>query len=387
MKPQSVCRSLKAGADSRESRVREIRGIPRLRRLTPRRPKYAIIRGMTKGVCIRSRCLVAAGLGLAAFVGCVMKPTVPEPVRLLEVVAVSECPRPPQPEGLSGVTRLSGNRFLAIDDRGGRLWTLDVAFNATNANALASCTLPAHVALEGVRDGEGCAWDPLRKTVWVSDERGPSVSEHDLTTGRRLGELALTDDFRTIRPNRGPEGLTISPDGLTLWTCPEEAVEGDGPLASPTNGTLVRLHRYVRRSGHVAWRHAEEIPYQVDPLGGRDYGGKSCSGVSGLCALSDGTVLVLEREMSVKGFLPSFRLRLYEVRPGRPKRLLLDRNTGLAMYEGICLVEEAADGSSVRLLLVSDGGGLPTESLLLISCERKVYNTREHSPEKDKEDG
>ena len=342
---------------------------------------------MKKRARVVVRFLGAAGVGLAAFVGCVTKPSAPEPVRPLEVVAVSECPRPSQPEGLSGVTRLSDNRFLAIDDRGGRLWTLDVAFNATNANALASCTLPSHVVLEGVRDGEGCAWDPLRKSLWVSDETGPFVSEHDPKTGRRLGVLALTDDFRKIRPNRGPEGLTISPDGLTLWTCPEEAVEGDGPLASSTNGTLVRLHRYVRRFGRAAWRHAEEIPYQVDPLGGRDYGGKSCSGVSGLCALSDGTLLVLEREMSVKGFLPSFRLRLYEVRPGRPKRLLLDRNTGLAMYEGICVAEEAADGSTVRLLLVSDGGGLPTESLLLISCGRKVYNTREHSPEKDKEDG
>ena len=164
--------------------------------------------------------------------------------------------------------------------------------------------------------------------------------------------------------------LTISPDGLSLWTCPEEAVEGDGPLASPTNGTLVRLHRYVRTSGRAAWRPAEEIPYQVDPFGGRDYHGKSCSGVSGLCALPGGTLLVLEREMSVKGFLPSFRLRLYEVRPGVAKRLLLDRDTGLAMYEGICLADELPDGT-VRLLLVSDGEGIPIEALLSITLVRQ----------------
>ena len=315
------------------------------------------------------RALVVAGLGFAALVGCDTEPLAPEPIRWLEVVAVSECRRPPQPEGLSGVTHLDGTRFLSIDDRGGRLWTLDVAFDATNA--LVSCALPSHMALEGVVDGEGCAWDPLRKTVWVSDEEGPHVSEHDPRTGRRLGELELTDDFRRIRPNRGPEGLTISPDGLTLWTCPEEAVSGDGPLASPTNGTLVRLHHYVRKSGRAPWRHAEEIPYTVDAFGGRDFGGKSCSGVSGLCALADGTLLVLEREMSVKGFLPSFRLRLYEVRPHTAKRLLLDRDTGLAMYEGVCLVAEAEDGSTVRLLLVSDGGGLPVESLMAVTLERR----------------
>ena len=318
---------------------------------------------------IMDRALVVAGLGFAALVGCDTEPPAPEPIRWLEVVAVSECRRPPQPEGLSGVTHLDGTRFLSVDDRGGRLWTLDVAFDATNA--LESCALPSHVALEGVVDGEGCAWDPLRKTVWVSDEEGPHVSEHDPRTGRRLGELELTDDFRRIRPNRGPEGLTISPDGLTLWTCPEEAVSGDGPLASPTNGTFVHLHRYVRKSGRSPWRHAEEIPYTVDALGGRDFGGKSCSGVSGLCALADGTLLVLEREMSVKGVLPSFRLRLYEVHPHAAKRLLLDRDTGLAMYEGVCLVAEEPDGSTVRLLLVSDGGGLPVESLMAVTLERR----------------
>lgn len=312
---------------------------------------------------------LAVGILLAAMAGCVTESTLPIRGRERTVISISEASRPSSPEGLSGVTHLTGNRFLSIDDRGGRLWTLDVTFGPSNSAK--GCSLPSHVKLEGVVDGEGCAWDPLRKTIWVSDETGPFVSEHDLKTGRRLGMLALTDDFRRIRPNRGPEGLTISPDGLTLWTCPEEAVEGDGDLASPTNGTLVRLHRYVRESGEDAWRHAEEIPYWVDPIGGRDYQKKSCSGVSGLCALSDGTLLVLEREMSVKSVFPSFRLRLYEVRSGgAAKRLLLDRNTGLSMYEGLCRVSESPEGE-VCLLLVSDGGGLPLESLMTITLSTK----------------
>ena len=324
------------------------------------------------GIALRAAGALATALAVAA--GCITPPTeppTPAPWTAADswrVVSVAERSRPAVPAGLSGVTRLDGARFLSIEDRGGRLWTLDVAFGPSNA--LAGCSIAGHVELDGVVDGEGCAWDPLRKTVWVSDEVGPHVSEHDPKTGRRLGELALTDDFRRIRPNRGPEGLTISPDGLTLWTCPEEAVEGDGPLASPTNATLVRLHRYVRTSGQAAWRAADEIPYRADPFGGHDYAKKSCSGVSGLCALPDGSLLVLEREMSVKGFLPSFRLRLYEVRPGVEKRLLLDRDTGLAMYEGVCLADERPDGT-VRLLLVSDGEGIPTEMLMSVTLTRE----------------
>ena len=314
-----------------------------------------------------------AGLCLVASVGCTTNEPLSPGGRPLSVVAVSETVRPASPEGLSGVTHLADNRFLSIEDRGGRLWTLDVTFSPSNE--VIGCAVTSPVVLEGVVDGEGCAWDPLRQTIWVGDETGPAVSEHDPKTGRRLDTLALTEEFHRIRPNRGPEGLTISPDGLTLWTCPEEAVEGDGPLASATNGTLVRLHRYVRSSGKKAWRPAEEIPYRVDPIGGRDFAGKSLSGVSGLCALADGTLLVLEREMSIrKGdlLLPSFRCRIYEVdfagatdtsgllsltdpsvHPVKKTRRFGAR-TGFAMYEGSCLGPELADGSR-SVLLVADG--------------------------------
>jgi hypothetical protein len=291
------------------------------------------------------------------------------PRRDWRFASVVEHARTARPEGLSGITKVEGASYLSIEDRGGRLWTLNVSFDATGR--VSGCAIPTHVVLEGVVDGEGCAWDPLRKTVWVSDEMGPRIGEYDVATGKRLGELALTDDFRKIRTNLGPEGLTISPDGLTLWTCPEETVTDDGATASPTNGALVRLHRYVREKGADAWRAVEEIPYRTDPMGGRPYHNIRSSGVAGLCALSDGTLLVLEREMSVKDRIlpfPSFRLRLYAVRPGEAKRLVLSRDTGLANYEGVCLVAETSDRA--RLLLVSDGEGLAAKTLMSVDLVR-----------------
>ena len=326
--------------------------------------------------------VVGLVVSLAALTGCVSESPPPSPASPTEarlpaaparkpwrVAAVAECARPSKPEGLSGITKAGDAGFLSIDDRGGRLWTFNASFDATGR--ITGCSVPAHVVLEGVVDGEGCAWDPLRGTVWVSDETGPHVSEHDPATGRRLGELALTDDFKKIRRNLGPEGLTISPDGLTLWTCPEETVTDDGAAASPTNGALVRLHRYVRTSRADSWRPEEEVVYRTDPMGGRPYRNIMSSGVSGLCALSDGTLLVLEREMSVKDRIlpfPSFRLRLYEVRPGAAKRLLLSRDTGITNYEGLCLVAETED--EARLLLVSDGDGLAAKMAMSIVLTR-----------------
>ena len=332
--------------------------------------------------CRRNWKVLAAGAAVAVLAGCatvtekapapatpLSAPTEPRAAAPWRVESVVERPRPAKPEGLSGVTHAGGSRFLSIDDRGGVLWTLDAAFDA--AGHVTGCDVKSHIVLEGVDDGEGCAWDPLRRTVWVSDETGPRIGEYDPETGRRLGELALTDDFRRMRTNLGPEGLTISPDGLSLWTCPEETVNGDGATASPTNGALVRLHRYARASGDAAWSPAEEVVYRTDPMGGRAYRNILSSGVAGLCALADGSLLVLERELSVKDSLlplPSFRLRLYEVRPGAAKRLLLSRDTGLANYEGVCRVSETAD--EARLLLVSDGGGFAAKSLMSIRLRR-----------------
>ena len=92
-------------------------------------------------------------------------------------------------------------------------------------------------------------------------------------------------------------------------------------------------------------------------------------GVSGMCALDDGRLILLEREFFVApGKLGSFvHCKLYIVNPSATaadclleKRLLLEFRThlsllgrGLANYEGICLGPRLADGSRT-LLLISD---------------------------------
>ena len=99
------------------------------------------------------------------------------------------------------------------------------------------------------------------------------------------------------------------------------------------------------------------------------------SGVSDLCVLEDGTLLVLERELSRKGVDPAYRSRLYAVRPAgnepfnveRPlaKKLLFGADTGSANYEGVCLGPTLGNGDRT-LVMVSDGGDAADERLYVL---------------------
>lgn len=291
--------------------------------------------------------------------------------------------RPRLPEGLSGITWLAGSSYLAIDDSGGVMYPLSVLLDPVRERPM-SVTLGTKVVLEGVTDGEGIAFDPLRGSVWVSDETGPRITEHDLRSGRRLGELKLPPQLSRSRANLSLESLTIAPDGLTLWTANEEPLADDGTGSDSTTGTVVRLFRFVREDADGPWKPAGQFAYQEDSLGGRRIDDGSRSGISDLCFLPDGRLLVLERELSAKKFrIPSFRMRIYEVDVmsatdvtsrdrldgigivRAAKKLLLESNTGLNMYEGLCLGPWLSNESRV-LMLVSDGDGPAGESILSI---------------------
>jgi len=295
---------------------------------------------------------------------------------------VCEADRPPQPDGLSGITRAGSGDWLAVDDTGGLLFTLRADIDRTTGN-VSNVVVTNKVALAGVIDAEGVAWDPLRHTVWVADEKGSRISEHDPKSGKRLSDVRMPSHFARARLDREIESLAIAPNGLEMWTATEEAVEGDGGIATRATGSVVRLQRFSRMDGKVPWKASGQFAYVVDPMGGEPFRKDSRSGLSDLCVLPGGELLALEREFSQKGLLPTFRMRIYVVDLRKAtdvgtvdklegtrftpvvKRSLLDANTGFAMYEGLCLGPRLTDGSQV-LLFISDGDDLPIETLMSV---------------------
>ena len=114
---------------------------------------------------------------------------------------------------------------------------------------------------------------------------------------------------------------------------------------------------------------AEQYWYESDATSSKKRKGESTLGVSGLVALDDGHIVVLERELFItRRKIGSFsRVKLYMVNPQQQrngeqlkKTLLADfktkinlTNRSFANYEGICVGPTLSDGRQV-LVLVSD---------------------------------
>jgi hypothetical protein len=279
---------------------------------------------------------------------------------------VSEIPWENGPEGLSGITWAGKDRYLAVSDRGGRAFVLEMAMDPADGE-LAPPEVVREFALKGLGKGdvEGCALDPQAKTrLWVSDENDTSVRSFSAVDGEALSVMKLDKVFAGVRRNRSLESLSISPDGLEMWTANEDTLSGDGEVASRKCGGKVRLQRFVRSAASPEWKRDRQLEYSTDTVGGEDYSGASRNGVADVLALGGGKVLVLEREFSRKNPLfPDFRLRIYAI-GSDGKKLVWEKNGSFANYEGMTFGPKLADGTRT-VVMVSDGAG---DALKMIMC-------------------
>ena len=323
-----------------------------------------------------SRCVALAAL--LSLGGCAIMPSgSPDP----SFTEIREIRKSEFPKYLSGITYAGDNLYYAVADREGKMYPLTIKFN--HSGTPAKPRFKESVTLEGARDLEAVAWDPLRKTVWAADEADASIREFDPATGRRLGNLDLPQVFSKFRPNLAFEALTISPDGLELWTANEEALSCDGATANSKGGSLVRLCRFRRADANDPWKIDGMWAYETDPTNGQAYKGFLASGVSGLMVEQGGAVYALEREFS-QTLLPGFRARIYkldlsnaekvsetpfcEKKPERTisKELVFGKATGIAMYEGCCFGPKLKDGRLV--VLCSDGDDRVAHAFLYLSA-------------------
>ena len=201
----------------------------------------------------------------------------------------------------------------------------------------------------------------------------------------------LSSDFY---PNYNFESLAFDSVRQYLWTIPESTLRKDGQPATPQNGLanqlrLMRLNWGKIKENRNKEEYSEEVSskkasrymtayaYQMDQPSTHKKADIYVMGVSELCALPDGQLLVLERE----AFIPKIKIgafckcKLYLINPLNSeefsmkenfssdtpflkKRLLAEWKTGLSLskrsfanYEGMCLGPKLEDGSQVVILL------------------------------------
>ena len=195
-------------------------------------------------------------------------------------------------------------------------------------------------------------------------------------------------------PNYNFESLAFDSVRQYLWTIPESTLRKDGQPATPQNGLanqlrLMRLDWGKMKENRNKEEYSEQVSskkdsrymttyaYQMDQPSTHKKADIYVMGVSELCALPDGQLLVLERE----AFIPKIKIgafckcKLYLINPLNSeefsmkenfssdtpflkKRLLAEWKTGLSLskrsfanYEGMCLGPKLEDGSQVVILL------------------------------------
>ena len=313
------------------------------------------------------------------------------------------------PRGLSGLTYLGGNKYYSVCDNGVEIGlypcTIALESNGLSVSSFSTIATNLAVKLPSTSDLEACAYDPATGNIWVADEAGATIKEYT-TNGVVVQTLSYPAILKSKRhdSNRGFESLTISGDGLTMWTCTEEALTIDGDISAQGSGTLVRLVKFTRDTVNGTFTLAGMYPYLTDgwhnPYGleasGAAHGsGSGRRGVAALTALPDGSLLVLERECSsdtagndfwaklgaefyysvyrvsdfdsatdVKDSAYDVGLASVPVVRVAKTRVISDFTEGLANYEGMCLGPRLSNGKATILMVTDSGDGNTSSSVL-----------------------
>jgi hypothetical protein len=272
---------------------------------------------------------------------------------------------------LSGITHAGGSTYYAVGDDGApAIWQLTTELAAGFGWVNDGAVSVGISAPDLGPDSEGIAIEPDRGTAWVSDEISSTISEFNLSTGEKVGEVAVPEIYRpaNVANNMGLEALTYGAG--VLWAANEEALKSDGPQSSTASGSWVRIQQFTGEDLSPALQFA----YRTDPITAMSpFITVERSGLVDLLALPDGRLLSLERELG--GYLPYFRSRIYELDltaatdvsalPSLAaggftpvgKNLLWQSVFLASNFEGITLGPRLSDGTYGVLLISDDGAG------------------------------
>lgn len=245
----------------------------------------------------------------------------------------------------SGITALGNHKYAVVSDKSEEdgFFVLHIEIDSIKGRittfkneGFRSSSLPN-------RDIEGICYRPSTNTVFIAGEQDNEVYEYTLD-GKRTGQrLEMPAFFKEAGRNYGLEALTYDRKRHLFYTTCERLLEGD---------SLLRIQSFSDnlKPGFCYYYKPDE------PISKKHF-----YGVSELCALEDGRLLVLERQIHVPKLKlgASTIIRIYETTPtDKPileKRLVKEFRTRLSLtsrkfanYEGLCEIQ------GNRLLLIAD---------------------------------
>lgn len=245
----------------------------------------------------------------------------------------------------SGITALGNNRYAVVSDKSETEGFFILHIETDSVKGCITSLENEGFQSSGLpnRDIEGICYRPTTNTVFISGEKDNEVYEYTLD-GKRTGQrLEMPDIFKKAGHNYGLESLTYDRKRHLFYTTSERVLKGD---------SLLRIQSFSDNlKPGICYYYKPDEPISK----------KHFYGVSELCALEDGRLLVLERQIHVPKLKlgASTIIRIYETTPtDKPileKRLVKEFRTRLSLtsrkfanYEGLCEIQ------GNRLLLIAD---------------------------------
>ncbi len=164
-----------------------------------------------------------------------------------------------------------------------------VGQGSTGETALDLNGQPLGTSVDGI-DSEGLVL-AADGTFWISDEYGPHIAHFDATGKQleRINPFGTGQGGRTLplvlarrRPNRGMEGLTITPDGKTLVGLMQSPMYNPSS-AAVSGSTVLRVVTFDLATGAT-----KQYAYVMDNA--------TLTGCSEIAAITNTTFLAIERD-------------------------------------------------------------------------------------------
>ena len=233
----------------------------------------------------------------------------------------------------SGICPIGNNCYAVVDDKAPQdgFYVFRLLIDTESSRIVQAENLGYRSSGMPNRDMEGVCYRPSTNTLFISGETDNEVYEYDMDGQRTGRRLSIPEEFKRARKNLGLESLTYDTLTHRFYTTTERSLPGEDYLRIQAFGDDLKPS--------ICYHYSPDAPISR----------KYYHGVSELCAVADGRLLVLERQVRV----PRLKLdaetviSIYEVLPADmvvlEKRLVCQFRTKLTLtgrkfanYEGLC---------------------------------------------------